>query len=196
MQSGATLTSQIHGTAGALVARLSRAHLAVIAQRQIIAAHLLQQSLAIGVDDALVLAMYSNNRAKLAKHPAFSVGIAQKHSAGGSAEKCLDAAHLREVHFFKFIEIGIGGTNVSAIVHHAVFSRLRIFRLKVGDGDGGRLAVGHIHHGSNAPCGCSTALACDVGLVCHAGVTEMHMRVDGTRQNQCLLHIKFLVTFV
>ena len=67
-------------------------------------------------------------------------------------------------------------------IHDAAFVQQVELGVEGFEGSGLRQGVGHVHDAGHASCGRRPAFAEDVGLVRQARVAEVHVVVDGTRQ--------------
>ena len=140
-------------------------------------------SLHVAVYDGCVFTMNHDRHAGGAEDALQSIALVDEHVACRRAHEELYARYAVGVEPVEEGHIGICGTEEERMVD-VTFARgqgkLVVKRLQCR---GLRHGVRHVENGGHATCRRRPALAFHVGLVCKAGLTEMHMVVDDARQN-------------
>ena len=140
-------------------------------------------TLNIGANYCLILAVDGNDGRHLRKQPLERRTLVDEHIAGGSAQKRLHSAHLSEIHSFHLVDVVVGGTHIETVVDVRGGSGTLVFRLESVESDSLRLGVWHVHKRGYTAHQCRTRLALDVGFVRQSRLAEVHLVVDGSRQN-------------
>lgn len=183
MQAGTRFARQLHGQARRGVAGGRRADVGVLADGHVVLVGILcLVFLHVPSDGGGVLAMDGNEQVGAAENGAQALHAVHQHVARTRAHEELDAAHVRTVQAGKVAVVVVRGAEVGGVVHDAAFVQQVELGVEGFEGSGLRQGVGHVHDAGDASCGGRPAFTEDVGLVCQAWVAEVHVVVDGTRQ--------------
>ena len=183
MQAGTRFARQLHGQARRGVAGGRGADVGVLADGHIVVVGILHLIfLCVFSDDGRVLTMDGNEQVGAAEDGAQAFHAVHQHVARARTHEELDAAHARTVQAGKVAVVVVRGAEVGGVVHDAAFVQQVELGVEGFEGSGLRQGVGHVHDAGHASCSSRPAFAEDVGLVRQARVAEVHVVVDGTRQ--------------
>ena len=126
--------------------------------------------------------MDGNEQVGAAEDGAQAFHAVYQHVARTRAHEELDAAHARTVQAGKVAIVVVRSAEVARVVHDAAFVQQVELGVEGFEGSGLRQGVRHVHDAGYATCDGGPAFAEDVGLVRQARVAEVHVVVDGARQ--------------
>ena len=145
------------------------------------------------VDERGVLAVRHDGQTAVGKEAGEHFFVVNEHIARGRTHENLDGGHAAAVDAAQELGILVRRADQKTIVDHAPLGGDGLFEGKGFVGGRLRHDIGHVQHRRDTASSSSAALRLHIGLVCEAGVAEVHVGINHARQEIAALGIDNLV---
>ena len=181
MQTGTRFACQLHGQFRRPVAGLFRADGRMTFDGHFLSI-LLLHLLRVLFHNRLILAVCSNEQVRSAEYLAQTFHVVHQHIACAGSHKQLHAAHPVAFQLAEEREVVVCCTEIARVVHRRAFAHQSQFLVERLNRCCLRLRIRHIHDRSHPSGSRSPAFREDIRLMSESRIAEMHVLVDGTRQ--------------